>query len=695
MNGYAGKILRLDLTNKEVSTIKTKRYEQWVGGHGMGSAVFWDLVQDKAISGFDPRNVITIMTSPLGGTLVPGAAARTEVQGIGVQSYPIEWFTRSNFGGRFGAMLKYAGLDGIVIEGKADKPVWVDIRNGRVEIRDAGWLWGLDTWQTQQRIWDEVMRGGQFGHWLPVGEDTDGIRRTTQRPAVLTIGPAGEKLSRIGCLIHDAGNAAGQGGFGGVWGSKNLKAISVIGTGSIEIADPNALIESRLWAMKKHGYHVDHEAGIRNPQVIFWESTQDTRLQACIGCHEGCRSRSATGRGNESQCVETIFYSKLDRDKHNGEQTAAALIATDLLQKNGINAYEALRGLEYLIRLHEMGALGPGKQIECDLPFDQVGEAEFAEKFVGLISRRDGIGDDFAEGFARAAKKWGRLKEDLRTGMLQYPYWGLPEHRYDPRAEVSWGYSSILSERDANEHDFNFLHWVPSCAIWSGETPKYSAKWITSTIAEKLAPYEGDPLMLDYSTDNIYSDHMAKLIVWHRHYTRFWKQSALYCDFRWPNFVHPDIPETPGLTGEGEPRFLNAVTGKKYRFLDGMRLGRKIWNLDNAIWALQGRHREMVHFADYIYGVPFEFIDERLYIKGKYYQTGGHYYLPGRRNGQWDYICVNDRCLDKGKFDEFKTTYYKLEGWDPSTGWPTRETLESLELAEVADALAENAKLGA
>jgi aldehyde:ferredoxin oxidoreductase len=212
MNGYGGKILRLNLTKKDVSEIETKRYEQWVGGHGMGSAIFWDLVKDKAISGFDPRNVVTIMTSPLGGTLVPGAAARTEVQGIGVQSYPIEWFTRGNFGGRFGAMLKYAGWDGIVIEGKADKPVWVDIRNGTVKIKDTGRLWGLDTWQTQQRIWEEVISGGQFGDWMPVGK-ADDARRTTQKPAVLTIGPAGEKLSRIGCLIHDAGNAAGQGGL--------------------------------------------------------------------------------------------------------------------------------------------------------------------------------------------------------------------------------------------------------------------------------------------------------------------------------------------------------------------------------------------------------------------------------------------------------------------------------------------------
>ena len=106
MNGYTGKILRLNLTDREVTSIATSNYEEWVGGHGMGSAIFFDLVKDKTIDGFDPANVVTVMTSPLCGTLVPGASGRTEVQGIGVQSYPIGWFTRSNFGGRFSAMLK-------------------------------------------------------------------------------------------------------------------------------------------------------------------------------------------------------------------------------------------------------------------------------------------------------------------------------------------------------------------------------------------------------------------------------------------------------------------------------------------------------------------------------------------------------------------------------------------------------------
>ena len=118
MNGYTGKILSIDLTGKKITTIPTDKYESWGGGHGMGSAIFFDLVKDKTIDGLNPQNAVTFMTSPLSGTLVPGASARTEVQGIGVQSFPIGWFTRSNFGGRFSSLLKFAGWDGIVIQGK-------------------------------------------------------------------------------------------------------------------------------------------------------------------------------------------------------------------------------------------------------------------------------------------------------------------------------------------------------------------------------------------------------------------------------------------------------------------------------------------------------------------------------------------------------------------------------------------------
>jgi aldehyde:ferredoxin oxidoreductase len=287
-----------------------------------------------------------------------------------------------------------------------------------------------------------------------------------------------------------------------------------------------------------------------------------------------------------------------------------------------------------------------------------------------------------AEGFFRAAAKWGRLEGDLKSGLLEYPHWGLPNH-YDPRAEIEWGYGSILGDRDINEHDLNPLFWMPSTALWQGEEPPLSAKEVTKIFSEKLMPYEGEPSMLDFSTENMYSEHMVKLVAWHRHYTRFWKQSALFCDLRFPDFFNMNVPDKRGITGEGEQRFLNAVTGKNYSFVDGIELGRKIWNLDNAIWTLQGRHRDMVHFADYIYKVPFAG-----------FGSFAIWYMPGIKNGEWSYIPLDGRHIDREQFEKWKTKFYIFEGWDSRTGWPTRRTMESLGMGNVANELEEKGMLG-
>jgi aldehyde:ferredoxin oxidoreductase len=123
--GYVGKILRVNLSTGAISTINTSDYaDKFGGGHGIGSAIFWDLAVKPGnwdlLDGFDERNVVTIMASPLCGTPTVGAGGRTEIQGVGVHAYMQEhpntgWFTRSNHGGRFSAELKYAGWDGVVI----------------------------------------------------------------------------------------------------------------------------------------------------------------------------------------------------------------------------------------------------------------------------------------------------------------------------------------------------------------------------------------------------------------------------------------------------------------------------------------------------------------------------------------------------------------------------------------------------
>jgi aldehyde:ferredoxin oxidoreductase len=208
------------------------------------------------------------------------------------------------------------------------------------------------------------------------------------------------------------------------------------------------------------------------------------------------------------------------------------------------------------------------------------------------------------------------------------------------------------------------------------------AEEVVKVITDKMVPFDGDIHMLDFSESNIYSEHMAKLVAWHRYYTRFWKQSMLFCDVRWPDFVNPYAPGKIGSTGIAEPKYLKAVTGKDFSFLDGINLGRKIWNLDHAIWTLQGRHRDMVHFADIIYK------------KTSDWDVDGKPYMPGFENGKWDYHNYGKRTLDRNKFDAFKDRFYTLMEWDTETGYPPKTTLESLGLGYVADELEKSGKLG-
>jgi aldehyde:ferredoxin oxidoreductase len=693
MNGYAGKILRLDLTERRLSTIPTSDYEGWGGGHGMGTAIFFDLVQDKTIDGFDPANVVTIMTSPLCGTLVPAAGGRTEVQGIGVQSYPIGWFTRSNFGGRFSAMLKYAGWDGIVIEGAADEPVWIDIRDGDVQIRDCGELslWGTDTWECQQTIWNHVAGDAVYGDWFePRGPDGG---HTTQRPAVLAIGPAGENLSRVACLIHDASNAAGQGGFGAVFGSKNLKAVSVIGTGYVEINDPKALLATRLW--QKENYAVDladlkatsSSYQFQDPPVpmALWAQGRPQigqRPQACMGCHSGCRARYKDAIGNEASCFASAFYP-------DARDLDTQRLASDLINRYGLNAPELIYGLKYILFLRQDGLLETANIPPCPLDFSAYGSQEFVEQFVKMVAYGDDgkgnesqFGQDISGGFVRAAEKWGRREEDLASGILAFPYWGLPVHK-EPRAQVYWGYGTLLGDRDINEHGFDWLKTL--VYLVDSHNMESVAAGVVKAFTDKMVPFQGDMDMLDFSESNIYSEHMAKLVTWQRYYTRFWKQSMLFCNNRWPDFMNVYSPDGIGATGIAEPRYVSAVTGKDISFEEGIILGRKIWNLDHAIWTLQGRHRDMVHFVDYVYEqLPRFSVDAGI----------DNVHMPGKENEKWGFYGYSERTLDRDKFDEFKTRFYELQGWDTATGYPTRAALESLGLGYVADELEENGRLG-
>ena len=168
--GWAGKILRVDLSERKTVILETADYiDRFLGGIGIGEKIYWD-ESSTGLEAFHPDNPLIFMTGPLAATPTP-SASRVVVCGKSPCIYP-ETFVYASLGGFFAAELKKAGYDGIVIKGKADKPVYINIENDRVEIRDAGHLWGLTNSKVHHIIREEL--GG--------------------KPRFLSIGPGGEMV---------------------------------------------------------------------------------------------------------------------------------------------------------------------------------------------------------------------------------------------------------------------------------------------------------------------------------------------------------------------------------------------------------------------------------------------------------------------------------------------------------------------
>jgi aldehyde:ferredoxin oxidoreductase len=209
--GWAGKILRVDLTSGRSGTEDTvEKYKEVLGGTGIGYQVLWDEVP-AGTKPLDPANKIIFATGPLAGTGAP-CNGRTAVTTLWPTCWPKPLVATGHMGGQFAGELKYAGYDGIIIEGRADRPVWLSIINDQVEIKDARSLWGQGIRRTTLEISQQV------------GPET----------VVAAIGPAGENLVPMSVVMNSVSHSAG--GVGSVLGSKNLKAIAVRGTGSVRIA---------------------------------------------------------------------------------------------------------------------------------------------------------------------------------------------------------------------------------------------------------------------------------------------------------------------------------------------------------------------------------------------------------------------------------------------------------------------------
>jgi len=205
--GYKVNILRIDLSCRktEIQQLDENLIKNYIGGSGIGTKFLYDETNEQT-DPLSPENLLIFMTGPLTDTGVPGTGRHQVI----FKSPLTGIFAQSSVGGSWGINLKRSGFDGIIIKGKADKPLYIWIHEGEIEFRDAKHLWGKDTYEAAKILKE----------------------KTCEKASIATIGPAGEKKINISCIVHEGNHArvAGRCGGGAVMGSKNLKAIIVYGT---------------------------------------------------------------------------------------------------------------------------------------------------------------------------------------------------------------------------------------------------------------------------------------------------------------------------------------------------------------------------------------------------------------------------------------------------------------------------------
>jgi len=284
--GYAGKILRVDLSSQSATDSPTSDYsDRFLGGRGMAAKIYWDEVSPQA-GAFDSENELLFVTGPLAG--FPGlAGSRWQVCGRSPSTAPAlpEFFSYANLGGSWGAQLKFARYDGIVVRGKSDKPVYLLVQDGKAEIRDASHLWGKGALEVREILKAEL------------GEAT----------RIAAIGPAGENMAMMATVLADD-DASGSSGLGAVMGSKSLKAIAVRGTGTV-----TAWNQEKLGELRKYVRELRGDAPTIYPSH-FWPFVSDSlrmKKAACYGCISGCDRaiyQAEDGTKGKFLCMPPFIY---------------------------------------------------------------------------------------------------------------------------------------------------------------------------------------------------------------------------------------------------------------------------------------------------------------------------------------------------------------------------------------------------
>jgi aldehyde:ferredoxin oxidoreductase len=409
--GLAGKILRVDLSSKQISTEDTEKYaRRFIGGRTINNFI---LLNETApgTKWSDPENLLIFGIGCLVGTLAPGAC-RVSIDTINAFS---NGKGSANCGGHFGPELKYAGFDHVVITGKSATPVYLWIHDGEAELRDAGFIWGKKNDETEEILHQEL------------GDS---------RVEIASIGPAGENLVRGSAVMVDCGQAAGGSGVGCVMGDKKLKAIAVRGHGSIKVAQPEKFLKAVNAAMQKiESSHITRGekgfAPFRQGLIISYpkEDREEVRkltdkdggvpnyfskMWSCFDCPLGCQPFLKISEGKyKGDKGFTYFLNSIGYSMRVGSDNPAASAKFMLLiNQLGLDGDTTAVVTAWAFECYEKGLLTKEATDGLELKW---GNDDAWLKLVEKIAYREGFGNLLAGGVVEASRKLGKGSEKLAT----------------------------------------------------------------------------------------------------------------------------------------------------------------------------------------------------------------------------------------------------------------------------------------
>jgi aldehyde:ferredoxin oxidoreductase len=442
MNGYNGTVLRVNLTDKKVTKepLNLEEAQKFIGGRGLATKMLMDEI-DPQVDALSVDNKLIFVTGPLTGTPTP-----TGGRYMVVTKSPLTGTVAcSNSGGYWGAELKFAGYDAIILEGKADSPVYLNIVDDEVELKDASSIWGKLVSETTDIL--EQTHGGKV--------------------KVATIGPAGEKLSKIAAVMNDRGRAAGRSGVGAVMGSKNLKAVVVKGSSKVAIADNDKLKEVFARCMSKikengvtgqglPAYGTAVLVNIINENGVFptnnfqkgvfdkadeisgenlaekYLKKKDPCYRCPIGCGRSCEVDEIKGQGPE---YETVWAFGSDC----GVSDLGSIIKANYwCNEYGIDTISAGATIAAAMELYQRGLVTDadllgGSKLEW-------GNSEAIIEWTKKMGAVEGFGEKMAEGSYRLCESYGVPELSMSVKKQELP-------AYDSRGIQGQGVQYATSNR--------------------------------------------------------------------------------------------------------------------------------------------------------------------------------------------------------------------------------------------------------